>query len=316
MTDQGNENERVKYVAPTAERKIPWLSRGWDVRAMRAVFRVLCAFAPAFAARIVDRLWFTPPKSAIRPDVQEFLRNADEALSFKVNGRALSAWSWGQGPVVILMHGWGGNAGQLRSFVEPLVQAGFRAVAFDAPAHGASDAARPGDGRVNFFEFAYALREVDREIGPAVGLIAHSGGCTAASLAVRDGWCAPPRLVFIAPFVLPNAYMAPFGRALAISPAVMAAFRARAQHRLGRPLSDFDMHGVATVAGKSPLLLVHDRGDNEVPISDSFELSAAWRRSSVMETTGLGHRRILHDAAVVGRAVAFFTDTLPMEVPL
>jgi pimeloyl-ACP methyl ester carboxylesterase len=234
--DQVNENECTKSAAPTAERRIPWLSRGWNVRAMRAVFRVLCAFAPAFAARIVDRLWFTPPKSRVRPDVQKFLRNADKELSFKVNGRALSAWSWGQGPVVILMHGWGGNAGQLRSFVEPLVQAGFRAVAFDAPAHGASDAARSGDGRVNFVEFAHALQEVDREIGPAVGLIAHSGGCTAASLALRDGWCAPPRLVFIAPFVFPNAYMAPFGSALAISPDVMAEFRARAQHRLGRPL--------------------------------------------------------------------------------
>src|SRR4249919_144652 len=174
MGDQLNEDGHIKYVAPTAERKIPWLSRGWGVRAMRVVFRVLCAFAPATAARIVDRLWFTPPKSSLRPDVQEFLRNADEALSFKVNGRAISAWSWGQGPLVILMHGWGGNAGQFRSFVEPLVQAGFRAVAFDAPAHGASDATRSGDSRVNFVEFARALQEVDRAIGPAVGLIAHS----------------------------------------------------------------------------------------------------------------------------------------------
>jgi pimeloyl-ACP methyl ester carboxylesterase len=316
MTDQIVENERIRFVAPTEERKIPWLARGWHVQAMRVVFRVLCAFAPAIAARLVDRLWFTPPKGTVRPDDQEFLRNADEALSFKVNGRALSAWSWGQGPVVILMHGWGGSAGQFRSFVEPLVRAGFRAVAFDAPAHGASDAARSGDSRATFFEFSHALQEVDRALGPSVGLIAHSGGCTAASLAVRDGWCAPQRMVFIAPFVLPNAYMAPFGRALAISPAVMAEFRERAQNRLGRPLSDFDMHGVAPIACKSPLLLVHDRGDYEVPISDSFDLSAAWRRSILMETTGLGHRRILHDGAVVDRTVAFFTDPLPVEVPL
>src|SRR5687768_10404331 len=47
---------------------------------------------------------------------------------------------WGRGPVVYLLHGWGGRSSQWSSFVEPLARAGLTAVAFDAPGHGASPA--------------------------------------------------------------------------------------------------------------------------------------------------------------------------------
>src|SRR6185369_13228471 len=50
----------------------------------------------------------------------------------------LAVWHWGTGPRVLLVHGWNGHAGRLSSFVQPLVEAGFGVVAFDAPAHGIS----------------------------------------------------------------------------------------------------------------------------------------------------------------------------------
>ncbi|MBV9445637.1 MAG: alpha/beta fold hydrolase [Streptosporangiaceae bacterium] len=57
------------------------------------------------------------------------------------------AESWGAGPVVYLLHGWGGYRGQFGAFVAPLTSAGFRAVAVDVPGHGESGPGAYGRGR-------------------------------------------------------------------------------------------------------------------------------------------------------------------------
>lgn len=66
---------------------------------------------------------------------------------------------------------------------------------------------------------------------------------------------------------------------------------------------------VRLAAGLPPLLLVHDRDDKEVDTPDTEDLAAAWPGSTVVRTTGLGHRRILRDPAVVARVLDFLTRT-------
>ena len=40
---------------------------------------------------------------------------------------------------MLLAHGWGGYAAQMRGFVPHLLRAGFRVIAYDQPAHGLSE---------------------------------------------------------------------------------------------------------------------------------------------------------------------------------
>ncbi|MFP2912939.1 hypothetical protein ACLESD_49620, partial [Pyxidicoccus sp. 3LFB2] len=47
----------------------------------------------------------------------------------KLGGERVAVWSWGEGPRVLLVHGWSGYGGQLTAFVAPLVEAGFSVVA-------------------------------------------------------------------------------------------------------------------------------------------------------------------------------------------
>ncbi|MFC3551837.1 alpha/beta hydrolase [Lysobacter cavernae] len=293
--------------ARSTARRIPWIQDDWRTASLRTGMQALSTLAPPLAVRIVDRLWFTPPRLPLRPEAAEFLARG-ERLSFRVHGRHVAGWAWGQGPTVLLVHGWGGRAAQMCAFVEPLLAAGLRVLAFDAPAHGESDSSRLGGRRVSFIEFAAALREVARAGAPVIGLIAHSSGCTATALAIRDGWAPPPRLVFLAPFVFPDRYSAPFAAAVGASAAVMAAFRARTEQRLRRPWSDFDMPGLPQNFTVPPLLLVHDGDDLEVPITDSRALAKAWPRARLLSTSGLGHRKLLREPSVVAVAVAAMTE--------
>ena len=56
-----------------------------------------------------------------------------------------------------------------------------------------------------------------------------------------------------------------------------------------------------------PALIVHDRGDAEIPYQDGVDTAAAWPGAELLTTEGLGHRLILRDPEVVERATRFVT---------
>ena len=107
--------------------------------------------------KAVDR-FLTPRTSPAKPRDQELLQQGT-ALSLACG---LAATAWGKGPTVLLAHGWESRGTHWGAFVPPLVEAGFRAVAVDAPAHGDS----PGR-RANVLQYGLSLVEVgaDRAAG-------------------------------------------------------------------------------------------------------------------------------------------------------
>ena len=95
---------------------------------------------------------------------------------------SIAVYRWGEGPTVIVVHGWGGSAGQMTAFVEPLRDAGFSVVAFNAPGHGASTG-----NWLAIPRFAAALAAVERAHGPLHAIIAHSLGGPAALVTLSGG---------------------------------------------------------------------------------------------------------------------------------
>jgi len=285
-----------------------WLVPNRRLRLLRAGMRILGAIRPALAGRVMDRLWFSAPRSTPRVTERAIL-DTGEPLSFDVHGRSVAAWTWGnEGPTVLLLHGWGGNAGQMHAFVAPLRRAGFRVIAFDAPAHGASAPSRLGGRRVTFFEFAEALQIVASGEPALAGIIAHSGGCTAVALALRQGWTAPAMMVFVSPFARPAAAIDDFARAIGANRQVTAAFRAGVERWFQRPWSYLDVSTLADSHKWRRLLVVHDEEDREVPLSHACAVADSWPSAQLMVTRGLGHRRPLRDADVVERVLAFLAD--------
>lgn len=281
-----------------------WLRRDWRMSLLRTWMRALSRTAPSRAVSLFDRLWFSAPRTGARADGAAWLAQA-EPLDVRVHGRRVAAWARGHGPAVLLVHGWGGNAGQMHALAELLLAQGFRVVLFDAPAHGLSDPSRLGGRRVSMIEIAEALRVVAAAAGPVAGLVAHSGGCTATALALRDGWRGPQRIAFVAPFAVPSEAIEPFGRAIGAGAEVTARFRARVERRFARPWTDFDMPGLSSRCAVPPLLVVHDRDDREVPPFHGRSLARSWPGARLFETGGLGHRRVLRDPAVFGEIARF-----------
>jgi pimeloyl-ACP methyl ester carboxylesterase len=263
----------------------------------RAGNRMLSALAPAAAARLAERLFLTPPRPR-HPDTELGLLAGARARPLFVGTRHIELWLWGTGPSVLLVHGWGGRGTQLGAFVEPLVARGFSVVTFDAPGHGAS-----GAGQVTIPQMVAATRAAAATRGPLAGLVAHSVGATVAARALYEGLDAAAA-VFVAPAADLVGPATQFTATRGFSREVGEAMQRRIEARLGSPFSAFDVTALAPALGQ-PLLIVHDRGDAEVPWQHGRLIAHAWRGAALLMTDGLGHRRILRYPDVIAATVAF-----------
>jgi pimeloyl-ACP methyl ester carboxylesterase len=266
-------------------------------------FQVLEHVAPGAGARWGARLWFTPPPPI--PLHRLAQPPPGEETGVELDGRTLRATAWGSGPLVLLVHGWGGRSEQLAALVGPLAAAGHRVVALDAPGHGRSGPGALGGRRSTVPEFAAALRAAATQEGGRVhAVVAHSLGATAAALAVREG-LRPRRLVLLAPMGDPSRVFADFAARLGLGPRVRSRLERRVLRTVGLPWAAFDPAAAARAVAVLPVLVVHDRRDREVPFDEGRRVAGAWPDARLIATDGLGHRRLLRDPGVVDAVARF-----------
>lgn len=279
---------------------------GQGLLALRATWFATRAAVPVsrrLTGRLAGRLWFTPwrmPRSSAALEREAKWLEAARPATF-ADGR-VAGFTAGEGPAVLLVHGWGDRAATLGAFVEPLVASGFRVVGIDLPAHGASR------GReTNLYETADAVRAVSDEVGGAAAVVAHSMGGATAALAVRDGMDVERMALLGTPASLETA-VGPFLRIFGLPAGVEKALRADIERRFGPTV--WDDVATASVARqlRTPALIVHDREDPQVPFDEAVLLAQAWPGARLLTTEGLGHQKVTRDPDVVREVVAFATS--------
>lgn len=239
--------------------------------------------------------WFTQPRHWPRPArEQDLLANAQ---AFALKG-GQKAWSFGAGPLVVLVHGWEGRGAQLGAFVEPLVAKGFRVVTFDVAAHGSS----PGT-HATILSWLSPLFEISKRFGDPVCVIAHSFGCPALSLALKRGYHAQS-VVYIAPPDALDGGARTFARITGIGERGENALKELLSARTGMRFEEQRVENFGAQM-QTPLLVVHDENDEDVPLACARTYARFWPDCQVFTTSGLGHRKILRDPTVVNRVVTF-----------
>ncbi len=272
------------------------LSFSPGLKRARRIARAAGSLSPRLGARVAKRMWSTP-RSFPAPDRERPYIASARRVRMPLGVRALTGWAWGEGPTVLLVHGWEGRASQLGAFAGPLVDRGFRVVAFDAPGHGDS-----GGGESSLFSFADAVVAAARSVGPLHGIVAHSMGCPATMLALSGG-LPVPRVVFVSPA---DAALAPprFASTLGLSPSVQRHLFAALEDQYGATFDDVSLSRLAPRM-KAELLVIHDADDRFAPLSDAERLVAARPGATLRVTRDLGHHRIVRAPTVVTSAVAF-----------
>lgn len=282
------------------------------VRATWLATKAAAAVSPRLAGPVAARLWFTPwrvPVSDRAAERQAAWLAETDPVAFRVGSRKIAGYAAGDGPVVMLVHGWGDRGATLGAFVRPLVDAGYRVVGFDLPGHGASEG-----GQTDGFEIAAAIRSVAEQIGNVRAVVAHSMGATTSLYAAREG-LELDALVLLAPSPRLDHALVTFGRLFRLPQSALDGLKATIDRRYGadvwQRLSGDKMAPDVRVPG----LIVHDSDDPQVSSEDSRALHEAWPGSRLLTTQGLGHSRILRDPEVIETVTSFLAEVAPARRP-
>src|SRR5271154_5677501 len=141
-------------------RAVPGLSAPLQ-RRLRTAFRLLSALSPRLAAKLALRLFMTAAPRRIEPQEAQFLATA-RAVLLRAGGNHIQAYDWGgNGPTVLVLHGWVSYAARMADAINALRARGLRVVALDAPAHG-----RSAGRRADLHDFCAAIEAVSAACGP------------------------------------------------------------------------------------------------------------------------------------------------------
>jgi pimeloyl-ACP methyl ester carboxylesterase len=252
--------------------------------------------------RAID-LWLGVPKRGFSARSRRILNEGQtEMVAFRDIELPVTQWGDAAGPLVLLVHGWGGHRAQLGAFVPPLLEAGYRAASFDAPAHG--DA--PGT-HTNGFEFAAALWKVVERVGRPAAVIGHSLGTMAVNIALQQG-LEVEKIVFTGALRRLSDALEPFLKMHGLDDAARAKVEAAMRERFGEDVWEVTALDKQLPKFDIPALLFHDKEDETTPYVSSVAIARAWPSAKLVTTQGLGHRMILRDKEVIAAAVAFLGE--------
>lgn len=248
--------------------------------------------------------FFSPPRYEVKPSEREVTEWGNNyRLPFE--GGELAVTTWGnKGPAVLLMHGWGGARAQMTGFVDSLLFAGYRVVAYDQPAHGESDGTM-----TNLLEIAPTMDLITEQEGPFHAIIAHSFGTLITSYSlVKRNLPPPARLVYLGAFNQLLESLPRFQVIAGLPDEIMDGFRAQLNENFGPDVLEAITNESLTPQIEIPALMFHDATDNVTPVEDSRAIARVWNYARYIETEGLGHRGALQSKSIHEQVVNFLKD--------
>ncbi|HJS17840.1 MAG TPA: alpha/beta hydrolase [Anaerolineales bacterium] len=252
----------------------------------------------------IYRAFFSPSRYEEKSSDREVIEWGNSyRVPFAVGELAVTTWG-NNAPTVLLMHGWGGARAQMTGFVDPLLFAGFRVVAYDQPAHGESDGKT-----TNLLEIAPSMDVIARREGPFHAVIAHSFGTLITSYALVERNFPPPaRLVYFGAFNQLLEALPRFQELAGLTDDLMDGFRALLYENFDRDLLESITNERLTPHIHIPALMFHDVTDNVTPVEDSRAIARVWKHAHYVETEGLGHRGALQSKEIHEQVVKFLKD--------
>lgn len=252
----------------------------------------------------IYQAFFSPSQYEVKTTDREIIERGNN-YRVPFDGGELAVTTWGKdGPLVLLMHGWGGARAQMTGFVEPLLSAGYRVVAYDQPAHGESD------GKLtNILEITPSMDLILQREGRIDAVIAHSFGTLITSYAlVKQNFPPPSKLVYFGAFNRLLDSLPRFQILANLPDEVMDGLRNMIAENFGKDVLEAIVNESLVSQIHIPALMFHDRSDNVTPVEDSRAIANAWTEAQYIETNGLGHRGALQSAEIHEQVVRFLKN--------
>ena len=240
-------------------------------------------FSKKRAGTVALQLFSRPRAAKSRIHNQELLA-LSQPKSLQTGGDTIRYFHWpGNGPRILLAHGWESNASRWAPLVYALREQGYDILAPDAPAHGQS-----GGAIFNVAIYADVLNALCSQYAPSV-VVGHSaGGMAAVFMLYRFPQIAPERLVLLSSPSELEHLMDTFRRMVYMNKRTFAGMQETFHEKYGWHMRDFSLQRFVHTL-PIPGLLIHDKADSLVPLAEGIAIHQNWKGSRMVTTEGLGH---------------------------
>jgi pimeloyl-ACP methyl ester carboxylesterase len=249
------------------------------------------------AAEQLLQAMMAPPRRRKVPRIAEPLHQV-EMQEVKGPQGKIAAWRIGEGPAVLLVHGFEDDNALWTPLLDALATRGRAAVVFDLPGHGLSE----GD---NGFApaGAEAVAAVAKALGPVDAVAGHSIGCWATALAIYEGLNADRVVLMAAPFGPTTERWQRAARRLDFTAEVGDRALALYRERLG-PARSRELHELLASL-TNPMLFVHSRDDERAPFEAAQQACVNCTDAQLLALDGPGHRETAQQRDAIAGAVMF-----------
>jgi len=276
------------------------------LKLFQLAFAIGSRLSPKITSRFAYRLWRTSPRFKTPASERSALESAIVEFH-QIKNHRIATYMWGRSkpvakPTVLLVHGWSGRGTQLGSFVEPLLDAGYRVLSFDAPAHGQSSGKQ-----TIIYEIADVILALQKIYGEFDSVITHSFGGPCTAMAIKNG-LKIKRFVAICPPATIMGLVTKFISAMHINEKTGAELIRHIEKNFGSHIWQ-ELSMITLVENlATPGFVIHDTHDVDIPWEEGQAVTQAWNNATFKITNNLGHRRILRDDDVIASAVSFISD--------
>jgi len=262
--------------------------------------KVLSTISTGLATRFALKLFFKPLKFPIPAREKAFRNTAERHDLLTKNAKDFTAFELaGPGEKIVLIHGWSGRASQFFEIMEGLNNLGFHVVAIEAPGHGENLGAE-----YNLLDFVDALEEADLRFGPFYNAVGHSLGGLALFNNLKRKAQYEKLVIMGSPASIRNV-VSDFSGNLQMNDAVTDRIIETIEKRYDLNVKENSSDYLCQYYNPQGLI-IHDEDDQDVPILNAHQLHSKWKKSDLLVSKGLGHRRILMDNALQKAIYDFF----------
>ena len=259
--------------------------------------------SPYVTMRIASYLFSLPYKFKIPVKEIEVMEKRKKGfLHVPVLNKSICIYNWpANGKNILLVHGWSGRGTSMYKIAQILNKSGFNVISFDAPAHGNSKGTTTGAP-----EFMHSINLLNNHFNGFYAIIGHSLA-TVPIFKCYKNLRGVNKIVTIG------------------SVNKMIDIFVNLKNRLGLKKYTFDIMidymekkfdvSIDSWAAEKmtqqiecKMLMFHDKDDREIPIECSRILNKKLKNSKLIETTGLGHSRILKDMEVAEKIKTFILE--------
>jgi pimeloyl-ACP methyl ester carboxylesterase len=256
--------------------------------------------ASKYAARKALMLFASPRKGRYNEKQMEVLADAKQ-INLSYDGLKIATYHWkGNGPTVVLAHGWESNASRWYYLLNDLKKQNFNIVALDAPVHGQSE------GKL-FSAVIYAdfLAEVVKYYQPKA-LIGHSvGGMASVFCQYHHNFKSVKKLVLLGAPAHFTGVFSRYKKMMGYNKRISSGLDNLVLQRFGKPVAYFSAANFAKSLDADGLI-IHDKHDKIIPYEDALEFNSKYENAELISTTGLGHS--LRDVSLTPIIIEFILN--------